>query len=305
MKQLHNLDWNLLKAFHFLMLEKNVTKAAQRMGMTQSALSHTLNRIREQLADPILVKTSEGMKATLFAESFHQKIQPVITSLSESLAQTVEFDASTSNQCFNVLVTDYSERILALQLLPLLLNKAPNITLNFISHHESSMEKLEQGEIHLMIGAYDALPDSFRRKTLWHDTLVTLVNQQHPLAEQQQISVQDFCQFPHVFITKTGVGGGPLDAYLKQFELTRQKMVYTRSFFSALQMVIHSQLMTTLPARIVLQENKKQSLHQLHIKGLETKAWPVEMVWPNICHQDKSQQWLRSMIKEACKPLNR
>jgi len=303
MKQLHNLDWNLLKAFHFLMLEENVTKAAQRMGMTQSALSHTLNRIREQLADPILVKTSEGMKATSFAKSFHQQVHPIITSLSNSIAQITEFDALTSNQCFNLLVTDYSERILAQQLLPLLTKQAPNITINFISHHESSMEKLEQGEIHLMIGSYSDLPDSFRRKTLWQDTLVTLVNKQHALAKETQVSVHAFCQFAHVFITKTGVGGGPLDTYLKQFDLTRQKMVYTRSFYNALHMLGNSDLIATLPARVAQHEIENKQLHQISIEGLEANPWPVDMVWPNICHQDKSQQWLRTMIKQACKPL--
>lgn len=303
MKQLHNLDWNLLKAFHFLMLEKNVTKAAQRMGMTQSALSHTLNRIREQLADPILIKTSDGMKATQFSESLHQQVHPIINSLSNSIAQITEFDASTSKQCFNILVTDYSERILSQQLLPLLIEKAPNVSINFISHHESSMEKLEQGEIHLMVGSYGDLPDSFRRKTLWRDTLATVVNKQHPLSKNTQISVQDFCQFPHVFITKTGVGGGPLDIYLKQFELSRQKAVYTRSFYNALHMLTDSHLISTLPMRVAQQALESEQLQQVSIEGLEAHSWPVDMVWPNICHQDKSQQWLRALIKQACQSL--
>ena len=72
---------------------------------------------------------------------------------------------------------------------------------------------------------------------------------------------------------------------------------------NALHMLSNTNLIVTLPARVAQQEIENKLLHQLSIEGVETNSWPVDMVWPNICHQDKSHQWLRTMIKQACQPL--
>jgi len=130
MSNLRTFDLNLLVAFDVLMRELNVTRAAEQMFITQSAMSHVLHRLRQQLNDPLLVKTPTGMKPTERALALIEPVRGLLLSMEQLIQPPLEFEASTSQRRFVLAATDYMEVLLMPALSGLIDQIAPNIDIH-------------------------------------------------------------------------------------------------------------------------------------------------------------------------------
>ena len=130
MSNLRTFDLNLLVAFDVLMRELNVTRAAEQMFITQSAMSHVLHRLRQQLNDPLLVKTPTGMKPTERALVLIEPVRVLLLSMEQLIQPPLEFEASTSQRRFVLAATDYMEFLLIPALSGLIDQIAPNIDIH-------------------------------------------------------------------------------------------------------------------------------------------------------------------------------
>ncbi len=300
---LNKLDWNLLKALRVLLEHQSVTGAAQELGVTQSAMSHSLKRIREYFNDPILVNSAQGMMMTDRAKELQATLSQSLQLLEGALASHGHFDPQNSTATIRILLHDYCENILVPALLPELLHKAPNIQLDLITGHRADDKALAQGDIHLMVGADVPQAGHFRQKRLWKDRLVIVAHENHPRLTGNTLTTEQFAAETHVFITKTGVGGGPMDDWLKGKGMKRHKAIITRHFHSALYHVANSDIIVTLPLRVFQQNDHLPIKAMTFSEESAYPDWSVLMTWAPITHEQPIMKWFRDLVVKATKDL--
>ena len=177
------VDLNLLVYLDVLLRERNVTRAAESLGITQPAMSNGLRRLRELFDDPLLVRTSGGMNPTERAETLQPQIREVVASIERAIEPNQDFDAASADRVFRISVSDYTESTLLPHLLRRMRSEAPNITLDIVTPSDVTYQDLEQGNVDLVINRFDALPQSFHQRTIWRDTFSCLLSHHNPIRD--------------------------------------------------------------------------------------------------------------------------
>ena len=150
---LSRIDLNLLVYLDVLLREKNVTRAAEQLGITQPALSNGLRRLRDLFNDPLLVRTSEGMTPTERALELQPQVRNILASVEQAVLPVSDFEVTRSNRVFRVMASDYAESTLLTRLLFKLRDEAPNITLDILTPSDVTFQDLEQGKIDVLLQA--------------------------------------------------------------------------------------------------------------------------------------------------------
>jgi len=204
MKNVHfsNLDLNLLKVFEALIEEKSVTRAGERLGLTQSAVSHALNRLRATLDDDLFVRTADGMQPTVWALEAGPKVARALGQLQRALAPT-SFDPSQSDRRFSLGLSSYLSVVLAPRLVRSFRALAPNAVL-VLRHQERSLsEALDTGRVDIAVGAFGRAAERFDRCVLFQEQLVWVVRDRHPLA-RTHLTLEALAAQPHLIVSATG-----------------------------------------------------------------------------------------------------
>lgn len=305
MSNLRNFDLNLLVAFDVLMRELNVTRAAEQMFITQSAMSHILHRLRQQLDDPILVKTPSGMKPTERALALIDPVRAVLSETERLIQPPVEFDAASSQRRFVLAATDYIEFLLMPELSGLIENNAPGIDLH-VKRTESSFPAtpLENGSLDVVLGFESVLnpPVHLQRQYLFSDKMACVVRQDHPLISKPP-SLEEFVAVPHMLISRTGSNVGIIDQVLTELGLERRIKLIVPHFLSAPLIVAKTDMILSLPYRIAEQFTKIASLAIFPVP-LELPDYDLCMIWHPLQDKDPAHLWLREIIVTACKSIN-
>jgi len=305
---LSKVDLNLLVYLDTLLRERNVTKAAQHLHITQPAMSNGLKRLRTLLKDPVLVRTSSGMEPTERAIKLQPKIRELLLQLEETLQPDHHFDAATSNRVFRIMVSDYAASSLLPQLLQKMGETAPNISLDVMTPSDVSFHDVENGKIDIAINRFEALPQSFHQKTLWQDKFTVLMRSDNPLAKHFDLNA--YLSAQHIWVSKTGYGVGVgldpkdiqqlgwVDEALNKMGKKRNIRVFTRNYQIAMLLASEHYLLATLPERAALsyQNNPEYSLFK---PPFEIPAIELKMIWSPLLHHDSSHQWLRQLFVSA------
>ena len=204
MKTVHfsNLDLNLLRVFEALIEERSVTRAGERLGLTQSAVSHALNRLRQTLGDELFVRTSDGMRPTPWALEAGPKVSRALQLMQRALAPSV-FEPATSDRRFALGMSPYLSAVLAPGLVRKFRDRAPRAELVLRHQEKSVTEGLDSGRVDIAIGAFGRSSDRFDRCVLFQEQLVWVVRKAHPLAEQE-LTLERLAAEPHLIVSATG-----------------------------------------------------------------------------------------------------
>jgi len=181
MREVHfkTLDLNLLRVLDALAEERSVTRAGSRLGLTQSAVSHALNRLRYALQDELFVRGPDGMTPTARASEILPELRKGLAQLEHSLAPT-EFAASEAERTFNLSCSTYVDEILMPKAMARVRALAPRIHLNLRPPDGSPAEGLESGRLDLAIGVFGRVSDAFAREPLFEERLVWILRDRHP-----------------------------------------------------------------------------------------------------------------------------
>ena len=144
---LKNIDLNLLVYLDVLLRERNVTRAAESLGISQPAMSNGLRRLRKLFSDPLLVRTSGGMSPTERAENLQPMIREAVASIEKVVQPDRQFDAGSTDRVFRISISDYSESTLLPHMLRRMRSEAPNITLDILTPSDVSFQDLELGNV--------------------------------------------------------------------------------------------------------------------------------------------------------------
>jgi len=302
---LRTFDLNLLVAFDVLMRELNVTRAAEQMFITQSAMSHVLHRLRQQLDDPLLVKTPTGMKPTERALALIEPIRAVLTEMEQFLQPPLEFEAGTSQRRFVLAATDYMEFLLLPELSGLIDQISPGIDIH-VKRTESSfpVTQLENGSLDVVLGFESVLnpPVYLHRQLLFTDRMACMVRQNHPLIKNPP-SLAEYVEFPHMLISRTGSNLGFIDQKLTELGLERRIKLIVPHFLSAPLIVAETDMILSLPYRIAEQFKKFAPLEIFPVP-LDLPTYDLIMIWHPLQDKDPAHRWLREKIIAIGRKIN-
>lgn len=291
-------DLNLLVIFESLMGELNVSKAAQKLGLSQPAMSNALARLREDLGDPLFVRAARGVKPTPKALALKDQITDVLR-LTSALYEQQEFDPKQIKGRFNIASTDFFEHLALGKLLPELAKHAPKITL-VVRPTLGALPKqdLEDGRIDLAIaGFFGALPEGFYQQKLSNETYSCVVRLHHPVVKTQ-LTLEQFTKLEHILVSPQGDLQGVVDRALAKKKLTRRIACGVSNFHSPAMIVESSDYIATVPTRIALSYAKYYKVKVVE-PPLSIPSFQLFAVWHGRTHRSPQHQWMRQQIAKS------
>lgn len=246
---IYSFDLNLLRVLDALLRERNVSRAAERLSLSQPAVSNALNRLRELLDDPLLVRVGRAMQPTPRALSLEAPIRDALQQIEHTLNAGDFFDPATSRQRFVIAVTDYVELISMPPLMAHLEKVAPGVQLA-IQHLTPSLpaEALDNGTIDLAVGRFLNVPTRFHSRRWASETLKIALRKDHPLVEGE-LDLAVFLRLRHLWV-HGGQTRGMVDQWLEDHELKRDIVYTTPNYLQAAHIVASSDLAAVLPTAL-------------------------------------------------------
>ncbi|MCS4308057.1 MULTISPECIES: LysR family transcriptional regulator [Rheinheimera] len=310
---INKMDLNLLVYLDVLLREKNVTRAASRLNITQPAMSNGLKRLRDLLNDPILVRTSDGMVPTERARELAPVVRGVLLTLEETLQPNKDFEPLNSQRVFRIMASDYAASTLIPALLKKMRVQAPHTSLDIMTPSDVTFHDVENGKVDMAINRFDQLPQSFHQKTVWRDSFSCLINTQNPVLKN--FNLDSYLKAQHIWVSKTGFGVGVgmdpkdvqklgwVDEALAKLGKQRSISVFTRNYHVAMHLAVGIDLIATLPSRAArLYEN--DSSMAIMDPPFAIPSIELKMIWSPLLHQDASHIWFRRLIVETADELN-
>jgi len=300
MHELHlpSLDLNLIVALDALLEERSVTRAAERIGVTQSAMSHALARLRTLIGDPLLVRGNGKMIATPRAEALAPPIHRALAEVLAALRSPAAFDPKTARLRIRIATSDYGELILLPEVVRRLEREAPGIDLRLIPHGDDGTDSLALGTTDLVIAPLrtrDQVPGIFARK-LFDERFVCVVRRGHPLAEKK-MTLARFAAASHALISPRGKEGSFVDDSLARLGLARRVAVTVPHFLVAPHIVATTDLVLTLASRVATLLAAPLGLVVLKPPSeLGVDGFRISALWHERTQNDPAQQWVRELF---------
>ena len=297
MKSLQTLDLNLLKAFSVLMEERNVSKAAEHLAITQPAMSGVLARLRDSFDDPLFVRVQRGVVPTNRALELAPQVKKVLNEV-EQLLQPPQFDPTKAELTVRIACTDYAMRAVIVPFLRLLKIQAPKIKVAVLAINESIVQnQREQRQIDFALVTPDFQAPDIHAQNLYDERYICAVRHNHPIAQQTELTLEQFCQLEQALISYHGCSfSGVTDKALQAMGLQRNVSLSVQNFIILPELLEQSDLLAVVPERLITHlDNLKRFKPPLKIQGF-TKT----LIWHERTHKDPAYRWIRELIEKAC-----
>jgi len=290
---LSNVNLNLLVNLNVLLDTCNVTRAAERLNISQSAMSKCLGQLREMFDDPLLVRVGNRLEPTPRAINLKERLNLWLNE-AEVLLQAGEFEPARCESTFTLAVTDYVAQFILPAALKRIYHQAPHIGIRLINWDQHSLEGLVSGRIDLGTSSIDQPPANIYSQQIDEDTLVCVMSPLHPLT-RKGLTLEGYIAFPHAVITSGGDKRRGVDKALASLGLSRRIGLEVPYYTSALNIVTGSQLLLTMPEHIARHTTEQLGLVQSPLP-FETPTFTYSLIWHERHHQDASHRWLRRML---------
>lgn len=289
-----DLNIKLLLAFEALLTHRNVTLAADSIGLTQPALSVSLRRLRELFNDALFVRTSSGMEPTPRALELKTPILEALGQLREALNRTQDFDPKTSTRTFNIAMTDIGSRVFLPPLLIELSKQAPNINLNTVQLPVKGLkDALESGEMDLAFGFIRGLFADSYQQDLFSRSYVCLVRRDHPTVGSH-ISLDEYLTMPHAVVTATGSGHGVIESVLSKKGYQRRVALHLSHFLAIPLIISSTDLIVTIPTMLAESYATTSNIKILQ-PPIAFPEYTIAQYWHARYHNDAGNRWLREL----------
>ena len=292
---LRQFDLNLLVVFNQLLQDRRVSSTADKLGLSQPAVSHALKRLRLLLKDELFIRTSRGMDPTPYALHLGEHIGQALASLQNALSQRDSFDPSTSERTFTLSLTDIGE----IYFMPTLMEKlslvAPHIKISTLRNTSGSLsEDMASGNVDLAVGLLPSLTTGFFQRRLFKQRYVCMFRQGHPSAHNP-ISLAQYKALSHVGVTSANTGHSEIDDWMTRKGIARDIHLHVPHFVAVGHILQSSDLIATVPERFA---QKCQHPFQLEISPLPFKLpdIAISLFWHAKYNREPANLWLRQQI---------
>jgi DNA-binding transcriptional LysR family regulator len=288
------IDLNLLVVFDAVMQERSVTRAGERIGLSQPAMSHALARLRHTLQDELFVRGPTGMAPTSRAESIALPVRQALDGLQHAL-EPPQFDPSKATRTFRIAVDNYAAVVLVGALASRFLKAAPGIEIDFRPSGTLNLpDLLDRGEIDLAIGPFSEQGERFSRQLLMQDEFVAVLRKTHPATTTPELSIERFAALPHLEISSVHHSTDFVDQILARRKLKR-RIALRAPFLSAPRILAASDMVTIFPRRIA---EELVRYRPLVIRPLSHSSPIIEtaMIWLRRLDKQPAHRWLRDTV---------
>jgi DNA-binding transcriptional LysR family regulator len=300
--KLSAIDLNLLVVLAALLEERHVTRAASRVGLSQSATSHALSRLRELYGDPLLVRSGRRLDLTPRALGLLPQLAHGLAELRGTLSGASAFEPKTARRRFTVGMADYGQALLVPPLLRLLKTQAPGIDLSIISF-PNAVERLDDGSMDAAVLVGWEFPKGLASRKLFSDGFTCMARKDHPQLRGTRLPLARYMEQSHVLVAPSGSPTTSLvDSELERRGLVRRIALTVSSFLIAPQVVVESDLVSTGPSRLLRALSKRYPI-RLFEPPFRLPRFEQHLVWHSRLEHDPGQIWLREQIQELSHAL--
>jgi DNA-binding transcriptional LysR family regulator len=300
---LSGLNLNLLVHLDALLELRNVTRAAHRAGVTQSAMSHSLAKLRSQFSDELLVRRGRSNDLTTGAEALRQPLRRMLLDLQKLVQHRGKLDPRTIERTFAIACPDFLSVLVVPRVIEVVARQAPGVCLDIVpADRRRYAEMLASGQLDLALGGVLFAGEGIVRTTLYRECFVGLVRRAHPLLKKR-ITLERYAAAPHALIS-IGESSGPtwVDDQLRLHGLSRRVTVRTRSFLAAPMLVADSDLVLTGPRRLCQHMARSYALKLFELP-IELPEYSEEVLWHERFADDPAHRWLRNIFQEQAEPI--
>jgi DNA-binding transcriptional LysR family regulator len=292
-----DIDLNLLRAFDAILREGGVTAAGVRLGLSQPAMSHALQRLRRLLNDPLFVRTPRGMHPTPFARRLAPPVRQALDLIRETLTQQTGFEPKTSERVFRLHLTDVGELVFLPPLLARLRQEAPGVRVEVEQRRQEQVaDALATGEIDLAVGFLPALSAEIVQRQLFRDRYVCLVRSGHPTI-RAKLSLTQFLQASHVLVSSEGSPHQIVEQTLRARGLRRKIALHVPHFTVVPMILARTDCVVIVPEGFVHAVAPLGRFKALRLP-MEIPALDVKIHWHRRYDQDPGIAWLRNVLSE-------
>ncbi len=297
---LRNLDLNLLVVFEVLMTERSVTLAAARLSRTQSAVSHALSRLREQLGDPLLVKVGGRMSPSPYALTLFDQVRPLLRSIERVLEPRVPFDPTTSNRTFRLALPDFAVSLFP-RIVQRAMTQAPHARFEWTALMPHTLRDLAEKQLDLaLLPSLIATPEGIASSELPPVSWRCFMRQGHPAIIHW--TRKEWSRWPHVVVRVGDRLASPVDDFVSKHGIKRQIAAWVPNFSAVQPLLAATDLIATLPGITA-----GESLHRAGIVALRTPVklpvMPLRLLYSAQMARDSEIIWLRDLVADVAAKL--
>ena len=290
------IDTRLLQVFNEIYAKKSVSNAALALGLPQPAVSIALAKLRENFANPLFVRTSNGMTPTPLGAELIEPVRTALNAVSAVVDFSTHFDPSTSKRVFKIAMTDISQLILLPKLWERLRLTAPGVGIDVFPLSSDTPQLLESGAVDLALGYVPELEAGFYQQRLFSQHFVCMVSQSHPRI-QGKLKLKQYLQEDHAAIVSSGAAPKIIDETLHAMGKERRIALRIPHFLGASFVVELTDLLITIPQRLaeVLQG---RGAYVIYPVPFAIPTYEVKQHWHERYHHDAASRWLRGVIAD-------
>lgn len=290
---LRRIDLNLLVVFDVLMTEASVTRAAARLGRTQSAVSHALARLREQLDDPLLVKTGMRMSTSPFAEQLAREVRPILADIRRALGREPGFDPATTEREFRVAIPDLTDSVFP-RLVQHIAREAPAATVEWVARDAQALAGIADGRIDIaLVPSATPLPEGIDHAPVRPLRWATFARRDHPAVSAWGRAA--WLRWPHVAVRVGMPVPSPVEAAARTANDRRRIAAWVPHFSAVAPLIARTDLLATLPVLVM-----HESIAHYRLRTLRTpipiEPMPHRLVWSRRLGNDPAVRWLHAHL---------
>jgi DNA-binding transcriptional LysR family regulator len=299
---LAHLDLNLLVTFEVLMTEGSVTRAAERLSRTQSAISHSLARLREQLGDPLLIKVGGAMVPSPFALQLVEDIRPILRSIQRIAALPQHFDPATSERTFTVSVSDFTPSVLP-EVMAQIQTQAPRVAVEWLTPSSATPMAIADGQVDVaLLRSATTMPDGIERQEAGALKVWTYLRKDHPALAAW--SLDEWRRWPHVQVMLGDRQRTSLDVAVTEGNVKRTIGARVPHFSCVPDLLARTDMLATLPLLLSEELLERSNLRAVE-PPLPVAPVPLSYFWSFRLTNDPGARWIRSVVMATFSGLQR
>ena len=282
--------------------KRQVSAAANHLGMGQPSVSRALTKLRTHFSDPLFVRTQHSMEPTPLAIELSTSVNEMLELYENKLSSGTSFDPTTSRRTFHIAASEVGHVLLFSRLVQKVAELAPNVQLHAVPLGMNALiSELERGETAMAFGPYPKLYAGIHERTLYKERYVCLVRKEHPLITSE-IDMKKFEACQHILISAQGMGHNheEVESQLKKLCSSDHIKLITHNFLSAALLAEKTDCVVTLPSGAAQALDHGDRLRVLN-PPVAFPAYDIKLYWHERYHRDPAHKWMRELIYDLFK----
>jgi DNA-binding transcriptional LysR family regulator len=294
----HSIDLNLLSVFQEVYRERQISSAARRLGLSQSAVSNALARLRRSFGDELFVRTAAGMQPTPLATQMAEPIGVAMAQVALALNQRSRFDPATSGRRFVLAMTDVGEIYFMPTLIERCKQLAPLVEISSVRAGTLALkEEMEGGRVDLAVGPFEDISEALYQRQLFRQPYVTMFRKGHPLGKGE-VTLERFVKAEHMLVDASESPYDRINALLARAGVGPMVRFRVPHFTAVPYMVATSDLVVTVPQKLAERASLPFGLEWI-VPPLALPSLQTNVFWHRRYNQDPGNQWLRGLLAEV------